>query len=104
MLNNYFDPWCKNPKNSWAFDARAEYVPEPTSLCTKRTIFSTNLYAANKTPAPCNKKRGAKRTGNEICLAPDGVPWKWNGNMNEDNLKNFEKSPQIGSSQHLLHL
>ncbi len=94
MLNHYLDPRCKNPKKSQTFDARATYVLEPTPLCNKRTIFSTNLYAANKTPAPCNKKRGAKRTGNEIFLAPDGVPWKKEkrkkGNINEHNLKIFQ--------------
>ena len=70
----YLEPWRKNPKYSRTFDVMSKYLPEKTPLCTKRRIFSVNLYAANKTPAPCSKRRGVKRTGIEICLATDGLP------------------------------
>ena len=39
------------------------YLPEPR-LYTRITIFSTNLYAANKTPAPCNIKSGIPQHNN----------------------------------------
>lgn len=73
-LNTYLDPLCKKPKQSRALDAKVKYLSDADPLCSKSVIFSTNLYAANRTPTPCSKYRGAKRKWNEICLALDGVP------------------------------
>ena len=78
-MNWYLEPQCKNPKNSWTFDAMEKYLLDPLYLPkppiqTRITIFSTNLYVANKTPTPCSTRKGENTTGPERCLAPDGVP------------------------------
>ena len=73
--SHYLEPWCRNPKQSWALEEYVKYLPVPAPLCSKRTIFSTNLDAENRTPAPWSKKIGEKRTGIGISLAAAGVPW-----------------------------
>lgn len=73
---NYLEPWCKNPKQSQTLEENMKYLPALVApVRSKRTIFSTNLDAANNTPAPCSRKRGEKRTGRGIFLAPAGLPW-----------------------------
>ena len=75
IYSHYLDPWCMNPKQSRAFEDILKYLPVKAPLCSKRIIFSTNLYTAKNTPAPCRIKIGEKRTIIGMCLAEGGVPW-----------------------------
>lgn len=67
------EPWCKKPKKSRALAENAKYLPVPAPVRSKRIIFSTNLDIAKRSATPCNRKRGEKRTGRGIYLAPIGV-------------------------------
>lgn len=75
VVIHYLEPWCMNPKQSWALEENLKYLPPPAPLRSRSISFSTNLDAANSTPAPCSRKRGEKRIGSGIFLAPEGVPW-----------------------------
>lgn len=76
--SNYLEPWCKNPKQSWAWEENLKYIPVLDPLCSKSTIFSTNLDAANRIPTPWSRKIGEKTMGSGIFLALAGVPWVQN--------------------------
>lgn len=76
VLRPYLEPRCKKPKQSRALEEIVRYliVFILTPVRSKRTILSTNLKIAKKTPAPCSKKSGEKITGSGIYLALGGVP------------------------------
>ena len=90
-VRDYLEPWCKNPKQSWALEVYLKYLPVPASLRNKRISFSANLEAANNTPAPWSRKSGEKRTRSGMFLAPAGVPW---------NTKSLSANKRIPSSNH----